>query len=1155
MSILTNCSGTMHGGTDQDSIASECGSVDVGKDTGNAITTEADNTFPIEEAPEVLLEGWMLKQSRNNFWQDRYFVFQTDQTLSYRRKKDDGKPRWTFRISRESGCEISDLYVEQRSAHHSQHPHESQHGTSSSGSKESLYCVTISWPDETETGTSYTMKSASHNDSFRDDSSYQGGLAIINNNSSSQLLSDGHRPDSPGPRDNTRSHRLWRSPKMSRLKKQRSDGSVIPAEDSSLGSHPSPGGPRRRPSFLRRRQKLGNSASNVFAQQKMDSTPLTKYHTTNGNLNNSINMDDESINSLLDPPKRVRRRVKDSESPSPVLSMIDRSMPNIKFNETIKESSIMKRQSSNVPIMEVQVDDVNGSNLLLSPRVEGDELDELLNTEEVDLSDVEGSKNNCKEHDEIAQTERMSNLRQTLSEENGVEKRPSYEERNVMEQEKLHHEFLSKQRKKRSDTTKRVVGATKIAVAASAAIGVGIVTAGVLPLAAGLVFLGGAAALGGTAGVAEVGLKRSLKRKDQLTIASTNYEVAKLWKSTLEACLEQETFKQSTWGQLFAADGRKTASAFKPDIKNAHSEDDDDDPGVSIAASYARISPKELPKGQAKLFLKDPNFFAQSRVRWRPLDGGWVSFLGPGAQSLRIFKEERVTAAERSKMVAPLAVGGATSTPLRTQVVLNAHPTEAFMCIMSYARIVSDSGDVSPNSGQSASYRLVEKIDDHTDVLHLVCRPLYLFPSWTEARDFVLLRYWRYEPDGSYIICFESTEHEFVPPKPGFVRGEMHQVYTIAPPKTKEHQQHKGVFSGGSECMLNTVVQVDPKGWVPTTPIVFLSNQTYADAFGISALLQTLDIRDAILSDQFLNLSPDLYHSTPATGKNGQTSHVPQEEFDMRFVNRERCDSYTIEKFPNIGSFPPPIGPEGCAEPDANSFMVRGATYKRDGIKVNAGTSIGQLVAMDIVRVDKPIYGGMSTHPTERIQLALKREKMLKEKGRASDVPPFMFVVNIMLPGPPFYHGVFYFAVDDMSTIDGSDGTPSSRICNRFLFGDSDKFRDQTFKLIPHIVEGNFLVRKAVGSTPAIMGSKLKQYYVRTDRFMEVILDCGSSAVATGVIRLSLGYAKTLVVDMAFLLEGDKDEYLPERIFGAVRVKYPSFGTHCRKVEQPRKEH
>ena len=83
------------------------------------------------------------------------------------------------------------------------------------------------------------------------------------------------------------------------------------------------------------------------------------------------------------------------------------------------------------------------------------------------------------------------------------------------------------------------------------------------------------------------------------------------------------------------------------------------------------------------------------------------------------------------------------------------------------------------------------------------------------------------------------------------------------------------------------------------------------------------------------------------------------------------------------------------------------------------------------------------------------------------------------------------------------------------------------------------------------MGTKLRQTYVRNDRFCEVILDCGSSPVATGVIRLSLGYAKSLAIDMGFLLEADDEATLPERIFGCVRMKYPEFGTHLRKVHPP----
>jgi len=49
---------------------------------------------------------------------------------------------------------------------------------------------------------------------------------------------------------------------------------------------------------------------------------------------------------------------------------------------------------------------------------------------------------------------------------------------------------------------------------------------------------------------------------------------------------------------------------------------------------------------------------------------------------------------------------------------------------------------------------------------------------------------------------------------------------------------------------------------------------------------------------------------------------------------------------------------------------------------------------------------------------------------------------------------VFYYAVDDLSTIDGSDGTPSSKLCKEFFFGNDETFRDNTFKLIPQIIEG-----------------------------------------------------------------------------------------------------
>jgi len=105
------------------------------------------------------------------------------------------------------------------------------------------------------------------------------------------------------------------------------------------------------------------------------------------------------------------------------------------------------------------------------------------------------------------------------------------------------------------------------------------------------------------------------------------------------------------------------------------------------------------------------------------------------------------------------------------------------------------------------------------------------------------------------------------------------------------------------------------------------------------------------------------------------------------------------------------------------------------------------------------------------------------------------------------------------------------------------------FSLIHH---RNFIVRKAVGSTPAIMGTKLTQTYARGDRWFEVILDCGSSSVATGVIRVSLGYCTEMVIDMGFLLEGKDETVLPERIFGGARIKKLHFDpARLRHMKEP----
>lgn len=233
---------------------------------------------------------------------------------------------------------------------------------------------------------------------------------------------------------------------------------------------------------------------------------------------------------------------------------------------------------------------------------------------------------------------------------------------------------------------------------------------------------------------------------------------------------------------------------------------------------------------------------------------------------------------------------------------------------------------------------------------------------------------------------------------------------------------------------------------------------------------------------------------------------------------------------------PHPLRLDAWSEATAENFNVRGRNYMNDRIKKPSEASAFRLLTVDLVNCEKPIYEGMCSHPNERVQLALKRER---ETGQR-ELPPFVFAVNLVIPGATVYHQVHYFGIDNMDEI-MQGTTPFGRLMNKFIFGNSDEFRNKTFKLIPRIVEGNYVVRKAVGSTPSILGKKIKQYYIRGDRYFEIIVDIASDPVAQRIVKLALGYAKTLVVDIMYVLEGTHAALLPERIFGGVRMKFIDF--------------
>ena len=159
-----------------------------------------------------------------------------------------------------------------------------------------------------------------------------------------------------------------------------------------------------------------------------------------------------------------------------------------------------------------------------------------------------------------------------------------------------------------------------------------------------------------------------------------------------------------------------------------------------------------------------------------------------------------------------------------------------------------------------------------------------------------------------------------------------------------------------------------------------------------------------------------------------------------------------------------------------------------------------ELVAVDLWRVEAPTQNIAST-PSNRVQQALKRGDNT-----------WVCVIQIMVPGPPHFAFVAYFVPRQSkggTAMLHDQSTPFGRLARPFFFGDDDDFRDDHFKLIPRVVEGNFIVRNAVGTKPTILGRKLKQHYFRGREFCPLRRIFGSGSLLTGIFFLRLPFQRT----------------------------------------------
>ena len=587
-----------------------------------------------------------------------------------------------------------------------------------------------------------------------------------------------------------------------------------------------------------------------------------------------------------------------------------------------------------------------------------------------------------------------------------IEKQTRDQQKSAEEMQKVQQ--LLSQEASHQKTRKRVIQGTKVAAVSTAAITAGVLTAGV-GLAAGLVFVGVTAAAGGSGAVMGSRVLDRARGKYfhhhsqksfHLIIGAATYEEAMQWKKAMEHVIKELVDESNESAGEMGEEWRvkKVSSGGEKNAEDAGG-------GATAAALAHSMSSNGVSGGSAINDVREKVMHHDIMTpKWVPIQGGGMALwgilgaLGGGGGNLRIFREElsggcggdgggASTYNPYSLYSAPwlftqptnstfptiprfrsdIGLAGHPFPPFKASVTLKSNSLDAFMCLMCNARIHNDeyvnyngvSGRVPmPNSGQIASFRIIESMDDHTDVIHLVFRPLYLFPSWTAPRDFVMYRFWKYDDDGTYQICLDSVQHRDCPPVPGYVRGDMHSVYTIAPLKWKKSRcpidgGTAGAVSASAshasrpnmmneECLLSHVVQVDPRGWVPTTSsIPFFRNQGYGDAFAIMALHQMLDVKETLDKIRFVSVPIDGTQSTTSGGSHRGRSKTKRST--KHCDNRQVVDSGGTLGRGNRRAFPKlersnsdllasAVESSNCGQREQNIFVP--ALYRTDSADI-----------------------------------------------------------------------------------------------------------------------------------------------------------------------------------------------------------------------------
>jgi len=274
-------------------------------------------------------------------------------------------------------------------------------------------------------------------------------------------------------------------------------------------------------------------------------------------------------------------------------------------------------------------------------------------------------------------------------------------------------------------------------------------------------------------------------------------------------------------------------------------------------------------------------------------------------------------------------------------------------------------------------------------------------------------------------------------------------------------------------------------------------------------------------------------------GEEPQSYHTPSDALEGLDIGHTSIPELLLEKLEDergIMPFCATGGKHVWSEVSGPEFNIRCKDYLTSKHKQSSAASACHVVGVDLFASEET-NAHIAMWPGSVFQ---KRKRNQIRKGEP--MTP-MLIVSWLVPG---FNFAFYMEPHSHYLEEQSDGDRDAddepqifgKMLRHFMAPGNDKFRQKRLKFIPRVVEGPWLVKKGVGTTPAILCSKLDSQHYTGENYCEIDIDVCSSVVAGKIMNMCKGAAKDLAIDMAFVMEGKKEEELPERLLGAIRIHH-----------------